>query len=226
MRQETPLDRTFVLRVDAPEGVFDFQPGQFVIVTDPNAEKPLRRAYSLSSAPEEGPTLSMTVRDMGDFGAQFYRFPAGKQLKAEAPMGRFTLPDAEGVELVMVAGGSGVTPFRSFLVHLAARAHDWRVWLLQSAQQANELVFHDTFAGMADEHDWLTYTPTVTRAPDDDPWQGLRGRFDRERLLATGATLGDAWYYACGPGAFVKAMLALGLDLGVDKKRQKKEQWG
>ncbi len=73
---------------------------------------------------------------------------------------------------------------------------------------------------------WFRYRPTVTRAAEDDPWSGRRGRVDRT-LLAEGVTKPPATrFFACGPAAFVKAMLATAADLGVPADRCLKEQWG
>ncbi len=223
--QVTPLDRSFVITMDAPAGTFAYAPGQFVIVVDPDAAKPLRRAYSLSSAPEEGEDLVVTVRDMGNFGHAFYAFTEGKALLVQAPQGRFVLPPDEAAPLVLVAGGSGVTPFRSYLRHLELVEHGRRVWLFQSAQQPPELVFHAEFARIADAP-WFTYVPTVTRAAAADPWSGRRGRIDAALLASVGAAADAVAFHACGPGVFVKSMLALASELGVPKAQQKKEQWG
>src|SRR5437870_1012801 len=92
--QETPTDRTFVLPVPAgAEAAFAFVPGQFVTVSDPDdPQRPARKkAYSISSAPEDGRRIEVTVRDMGEFGSRFYAFPRGKVLRVIPPRGKFTL---------------------------------------------------------------------------------------------------------------------------------------
>lgn len=225
VKDETPLDRTFELEVETADAWHEFVPGQFVVVSDPEMPTPVKRAYSLSSAPHEGPRLATTVRKMGEFGTAFYDFPVGKRLRVQPPQGRFTLND-DGAPILLCAGGSGVTPFRSFIVHLANGARLAPVTLLQSAQQPEELIFHALFAQLARRQPWFTYTPTVTRAAPDAPWTGRRGRIDTGLL---GASLPDpdgVWFYACGPGAFVKQMLGLAKELGVPKERCRKEQWG
>ena len=227
VRQTTPIDRTLRLAIpaDAREG-FAFTPGQFVVLHDLDEEKPTRRAYSISSPPSDAAHLEITVRDMGTYGAALYRHPVGTRLGMRSPAGRFVLQENPDEALLMVAGGSGVTPFHAFVGDLAARGSSTPATLLQSAQQAAELVFHGAFEAWADSHAPFTYVPTITRAASDDPWQGRRGRIERDLVAAHIPDPDATRFYACGPGAFVKAMLALAEALGIPKERRHKEQWG
>ncbi len=225
--QETPMDRTFVLPI--PAGLAEemrFTAGQFVIVVDPDAEKPLRRAYSISCGPDDAEAITLTVRDMGGFGHDFYGFEPGKRLQVATPQGKFTLDEEAAGDIVMVSGGSGVTPFRSFVQHLRAVGTDRAVTLFQSAQQANELIFREEFEAHAAAGDWFTYVPTVTRAADDDPWPGRRGRIDLALVRSAVTSPETVRYYACGPGAFVRSMFEIAEEIGVPKEHRRKEQWG
>jgi ferredoxin-NADP reductase len=221
--QETPMDRSFTLRLPDDDG-FTFEPGQFLVTKDPQVEGSHQRAYSISSAP--GTDIEVTVRDMGEFGHRFYDYPVGKPLLIRRPQGRFVLRATPEDDLIMVSGGSGITPFRSFVRHLRVQPPPRRATLLQSAQQAAELIYRKEFERHARECPWLDYRPTVTRATAGDTWRGLRGRIGeawlREVILEPLRTR----FYVCGPGAFVKAMLALAETIGVPKDRRHKEQWG
>jgi len=224
--QETPQDRSFLLAVPpGREDLLDFSPGQFLLVMDPASAEPVRRAYSISSAPREGAAFRVTVRDMGRFGHSFYDFPVGKPLRLQPPQGKFLLAD-DADDLVLAAGGSGVTPFRCFVVHRAQTGRTTPVTLVQSAQQAGDLIFRDLFERLAREHPWFRYVPTVTRAAAEDPWPGRRGRIDEGCLREVLRDPGRTWFYACGPGVFVRGMLDAAQGIGVPKERCRKEQWG
>ncbi len=223
---ETPLDRTLFLEVPAGcDHWLDFRPGQFVVMSDPEAATPVRRAYSLSSAPREHAHLCITVRRMGGFGCVLHGFGPGKGIRLEPPQGRFVLAE-DDAPLLLCAGGSGITPFRSFVVHLARQGRRAPVGLLQSAQQPEELLFHPLFEALTREAPWLAYEPTVTRAAPEHPWPGRRGRIDADRIRARLGDPAATWFYACGPGAFVREMLELAAALGVPRERCRKEQWG
>lgn len=225
--QETPIDRTLRLGVP-PEArdAFAFTPGQFVVLHDPREAKPRRRAYSISSPPCDEPFLEITVRDMGTFGHTLYGMPAGSRIMMRAPAGRFVLQEEDGDHVLMAAGGSGVTPFRAFVGSMHARAAGTACTLVQSARVPAELVFHDTFHAWSHAHHPFTYVPTVTRAAADDPWPGARGRIDARLLAPHVRDPARTRFYACGPEAFVQAMLALADALHIPSARQHKEQWG
>jgi ferredoxin-NADP reductase len=225
--QETPMDRSFTLRIP-PEAsdAFAFHPGQFVLVRDPEHEESGQRAYTISSAPDQSGGLDVTVRDMGRFGHDFYDYGVGKDLLIRPPQGRFLLDVEPDGELVMVSGGSGVTPFRAFVRHMRAHEHPRRAVLVQSSRDVAQLIYREEFERHAADCDWFSYLPTVTRAADDDPWTGRRGRVDAGLLAAEIEDPARTLFYACGPGSFVKAMLGMAAEIGVPADRRRKEQWG
>ena len=223
----SPIDRSFEIEVDAPTETFAFVPGQFVVIHDPMEDSPRRRAYSISSAPHEHEQacFTLTVRDMGSFGRAFYRFRVGKALRVEAPMGRFVLDAAETKPLVLLAGGAGVTPFRSFVVHLHRVGPSRPVALLSSARTVDQLLYRARFESLA-RHPWFTYRPHVTRGEPDDGWEGARGRIQADSFIDLPFESPSADWYACGPPAFVKAMLGVADTQGVRPSAVKREQWG
>ena len=161
---------------------------------------------------------------MGSFGHAFYDFPAGKLLHVEGPRGRFVLDDSD-LDLVLVAGGSGVTPFRSFLLHLAATPGVRRTLLLQSARRADDLIFEQQFRRLATADARFTYRPTVTRPEAGDAWQGKTGRITAADVQGWMQDAARTQWYACGPGPFVKASLEMADTLGIPPARRHKEQW-
>jgi ferredoxin-NADP reductase len=227
--QETPTDRTFVFPIPAgAEEAFRFVPGQFVTVIDPeDPAKPARKkAYSISSAPMDRGRIEVTVRDMGDFGRRFYGFPRGKVLRVIPPRGKFTLDPVVTDDLLLMAGGSGVTPFRGFLRALRARLHERPVTLVYSARVPEDFVFDEEFRRHARETTWFRYVPTATRVPEDLPFRGRRGRISAEMLAPLVRDPASTTVYACGPDPFVDAALAVATSLGIPASKQKKEKWG
>lgn len=224
VHQETSIDRTLVLHVpSAPPQALAYTPGQFVVLSDPEGDARLRRAYSLSSADQQDGRLRITVRDMGDFGATLYAAKPEREFVVRAPQGRFVLDAATPQPVLMVAGGSGVTPFHAFVQVLSALPAPPPFALLQSGRVASELPFHEAFQAAAAACPAFTYIPSVTRARADDPWTGRRGRVDEE--LCRSVLQEGAQFYACGLPAFVRAMGEVAEALGIPKERRHREQW-
>jgi ferredoxin-NADP reductase len=224
---ETPRDRTLVLSVPGPNrDAFRFVPGQFVVLKDPAWDARLQRPYSLSSAPFQDGVLEVTIRDSGRMGDHLYGARTGQRLQVLPPRGHFVLEVRPGQDLVLLGGGSGVAPFRSFVRHLAAAGHGEPVAVLSSARVPEDLVFHGELSRLAAENPWLRYLPTVSRPPPDSDWAGRRGRIDAALLGEVVRDPARTLLYACGPDEFVDEMERLAAERGVPRERVRRERWG
>jgi ferredoxin-NADP reductase len=225
--QETPRDRTLVFRVPEDRAeAFRFRPGQFVTLRDPAWDPKIQRAYSISSSPLDGGTFTITVREMGRTGEHLYATRPGHRFQVFPPRGAFVLAVPPGERLVLLAGGSGVAPYRSFVRFLRAADHRDPVLLVVSARTPEELVFDSEFRAHASACPWFTYVPTVTRGEEAPTWTGRRGRVDEALLRSHVPDPARAVVYACGPTEFVEAMTALADRVGVPPARVKREKWG
>lgn len=227
-RDETAIDRTLSFAIPpGAEDAFRYLPGAFLTISDPADEvrPPRKRAYSLCSSPTDAGLLETTVRDMGEFGARLFRLEPGKLLDVIPPRGKFTLEAGED-DVLMLAAGSGVTPFRSFVRFGAATTPSRRATLVASAKVPDELVFDAEFRSTAAAHPTLRYVPTVTRWADTRPFDGRRGRIDEAVVRSLVRDPMRTWVYACGAPAFVESALAMATAAGVPPERRKKEVWG
>jgi ferredoxin-NADP reductase len=227
--EETPTDRTFAFpHPPGHEGEFRFIAGQFITVVDPqdDVQPPRKKAYSISSTPLDEGRVEVTVRDMGSFGARFYRFPKGKVLKVIPPRGNFTLDPVITDDLLLTAGGSGVTPYRGFVRYLRSVGHAGPVTVLYSARVPEDLVFDAEFRRHAGEVPWFRYVPTVTRLAPEIPFDGKRGRVSDEMVLGCLRDPKTTTFYACGPNEFVDTAMSIAERLGIPKERRRKEKWG
>ena len=214
VRSETPSAVTLVLE-DAGEnpGSFDFRPGQFFTLVADIEGRPVRRAYSASSAPGSS-RLEVTVKHVegGRFSTHVHRsLRAGDHLAVRGPSGSFhaepQLPD----EIVLVAAGSGVTPMMSMIrARLADRSARGRIALLYSSRGADEIIFADELTRLTKDHpDRMSVTHVLT---------GRDGRLDADgvRRWVTGLSPArDAHYYVCGPAPLMDVVRGVVTGLGV-----------
>lgn len=214
VRGETPSAVTLVLE-DAGDsrGSFDFRPGQYFTLVADIAGRPMRRAYSASSAPGAS-RLEVTVKHVegGRFSTHVHRsLRAGDRLAVRGPSGSFHAEPRPPEEIVLVAAGSGVTPMMSMIrTRLADRPAHGRIALLYSSRSADEIIFADELARLEKESpDWLSVTHVLTRT---------EGRLDGDgvRSWVTGLTPAqDAHYYVCGPEPLMDAVKDVLTGLGV-----------
>src|SRR5690606_30841983 len=113
--------------------------------------------------------------------------------------GDFVLPKLIQTPLVFVAGGIGVTPFRSILTWLADTSEERSIRLLYAVRNEDEIVFQDTFK-RADVH----ATTIVSEA--SSAWGGERGQLDAEKIMGLGEPAEDSLVYVSGPEAMVESL--------------------
>jgi len=187
-----------------------------------------QRSYSIASAPEDD-ELVLTVERLEDGEVSSYlvdELRPGDSLELRGPVGGFFVWEAAlGGPLLLVAGGSGVAPFRSIVRHHLAVDSDVRLRLLYSARTLDDVLYRDELDRLAASHD-VDIRLTLTREWPDE-WSGYRGRIDGG-LLAEVAWPTDArpLAYVCGPTAFVETAASALVDLGHDPGRIRTERFG
>lgn len=196
--------RVRLLRLDTTGARFPFSAGQAVMAGLKGS--PLRKPYSIASAPSEASArgcieLLIQVDDSGGPDPHLELARPGTAIDLDGPFGTFALPPLGRDDAVLlVAGGTGIAPLRSMLVEALARPDAPRVSVVYSARSVDELAYRDELAGLAADGR-ISLTLTVTREPHA-AWPGRRGRIDRA-LLESALPSRIAWCLVCGPPALV-----------------------
>jgi NAD(P)H-flavin reductase len=172
-RQE--LDDTWTLELEpAGDGVAAFGPGQFSMLYVFGAgEVPI----SVSGGGEAGGRIGHTVRAVGAVTRAVCAVEPGEQLGVRGPFGNtWPLDEAEGGDVVVVAGGIGIAPLRLAIRRLIDRRDSYRaVSVLYGARGPDEMLY----AG--ELRDWreagISVATTVDSAPSS--WEGNVGLVTR-----------------------------------------------
>lgn len=207
-----------------PERPFTFEAGQYLRYTLDHPEPDNRgatRFFTIASAPTEG-FVMLTTR-FSTPGSSFKRalrtLEEGAVLEAAGPSGRFVYADGER-PAVFIAGGIGITPFRSILVDLASRHHEPDITLLY-ANSTPDIPFRALFDDLAAKSPSLTIAYTVSQ-PDPD-WRGWVGRID-ERCIREHVQLASLpTFYVSGPKSMVEATAATLRTIGVEAQSIKQD---
>jgi ferredoxin-NADP reductase len=219
---ETPSVTTF--RFDLGGREVDYRPGQYGLLKLEGVEDPRgpQRQFTLSSSPTEDGFVAITTRRTGSpFKERLHQLGPGDEVELRAAMGVFTLESNRPA--VMVAGGIGITPFRSMIRYAADRGLDLPIVLLYSSRTPDEMAFKAEFDELARKHRSLKVTYTVTR-PDagSGAWSGRTGRFGAPDVREAAGGLSQPLYYVCGSEAMVDGttrMLAEELRMASDDIR-------
>lgn len=125
--------------------------GQFIQLELPHDnpdDRGTKRWFTVSSSPTEA-GLTITTKFAGDKSSTFkktlFSLQPGTELEMAEPEGDFTLPDDQALKLIFIAGGIGVTPYRSMVKYLADSDEVRDITLLYGVQAEAELAFIDLF---------------------------------------------------------------------------------
>ena len=222
--EETPRVRT--IQFDVP-GWPGHRPGQHVDVrlTAEDGYQ-AQRSYSIASAPEDdGIELTVELIEDGEVsGYLVEELRPGDSFEVRGPIGGYFVWEADdGGPVLLVAGGSGVVPFRSMLRHRAAAGSDAPATLVVSARTAEDLIYRSELEEIASNGDGVRLLQTLTRGASEG-WDGPTGRVSRE--LVAPLVEPDARAFVCGPTGFVEAVADVLVELGLDPAQVKTERFG
>jgi ferredoxin-NADP reductase len=223
--EETVRTRSIVL--DLPDWA-GHRAGQHVDVrlTAPDGYQ-AQRSYSIGSAPEDG-SLLLTVERLDDGEVSPYlvdELRAGDELELRGPIGGyFVWEEPLGGPLLLIAGGSGVVPFRSMLRHHEAVKSVVPLRLLYSARSLDDVIYSDELMRPAADEIDIRFTLTREQPPG---WQGYGRRIDAELLREVAWPAAERpLVYVCGPTAFVETAAEVLVALGNDAARIRTERFG
>ncbi|WP_029897210.1 ferredoxin reductase family protein [Desulfohalovibrio reitneri] len=177
-----------------------YAPGQFGLVTFLSENLPREEhPWTLASTPTRGEELRMCIRCSGDFTSAIGRLRPGDRALVKGPYGRFSYlrHGEEDGELVLVAGGVGVTPILSMLRHLADRGDQRPVTLIWSNRTEEDIILPRGMQELRERLSGLTIHYVLTRQPE---YSGYSGRLDEAKYAAILKGVDRrAEVFVCGP---------------------------
>jgi ferredoxin-NADP reductase len=200
-------ERTMAFWFEKPPG-FSFKAGQFVDVTLVNPPESDgegdTRAFSLASAPHEDRLMVATrLRDTA-FKRVLKAMDPGAAVHLEGPFGNLTLPTDSTRPTVLIAGGIGITPFRSMLLHRAHEGFPAPVCLVYSNRRPEDAPFLDELQDLQKSSPNYTFIGTMTAMEKSGrTWHGHAGKLDRDFLLKIVSGLKAPLCYVAGPPGMV-----------------------
>ncbi|MGH8756880.1 MAG: FAD-dependent oxidoreductase, partial [Burkholderiales bacterium] len=210
---------------------FSFTAGQFLTVTlsNPpyNDAKGDRRTFSIASPPQEAERLQITTRMTGSaLKRSLAEMTLGTPIELFGPAGSFTLHKGSSMPAVFIAGGIGITPFRSMINDAFARRLTHQITLVYSNRNPEGAAFHNEFLRIAEAHTKFKYIPTMTDADKShQPWTGLRRYVDAGFLREHIGDIMTPIFYIAGPPGMVTGIAKAVIEAGTDSARVRSEKF-
>jgi len=198
------------------------------------------RAYSMANYPLEKGILLFTIRiafppeyrediPPGIMSSWVFNLKPGDEVTVSGPFGEFFARDTQA-EMCFIGGGAGMAPMRSHIYDQFHRLHTKRkatYWY--GARSLREAFYVDEFERLQAENPNFRWYLALSEPLPEDNWSGPTGFIHNvlyESYLKNHSAPEDVEYYMCGPGPMTKAVIAMLIDLGVDRENIMLDDFG
>ncbi|MBI2593218.1 oxidoreductase [Candidatus Daviesbacteria bacterium] len=202
-----------------PNSKFVYLPGQYMEWTLPHEKsdsRGIRRYFTIASAPEEN-EIKLGVKIIPDKSSSFKKsllnLRPGQKLSADQLSGDFVL-DPKNQKFVFIAGGIGITPFRSMIKNIIGAKLKKDVVMFYCASDAQEFVYKDIFK-KAQDYGVKTIYVLGGKDPAPKNWIGETGYLTKEIIKKFVPDLKERKFYLSGPVTMVNNYKNLLKELGV-----------
>ena len=211
-RMITPRVRELAFRRKDGE-TLAFEPGQFISLMINTPDKLLRRSYSIATVPESGDDelrIAVSHVEGGRATRILFDLEPGGEIPAIGPAGRFVLREDGHCRYVLLATGTGVTPYRAFLPELRRRLQDPKVSvdLVLGVRNPEELLYGEDFRAMDEQFDNFRFFACYSRSMPTQPTdRDLKG-YVQEHLDDLALDPAHDVVYLCGNPGMIDAAAA------------------
>lgn len=208
--------------VFTPDKKLAFHPGQYLEWTLPlhkTDSRGNRRFFTIASAPSDD-EVHLGVRvdraHSSTFKQQLLEMKPGDQLVASNLAGDFVLPKDPARKMVWIAGGIGITPFRSMIRELAATHQKRDVVLFCCINTENDCAYKAEFDQICNQ---IGARLSCVVAKPSPAWQGKSGFITKELIEAEVPDFLSRTFYFSGPPMMVENYVKLVKSMGVPSKQ-------
>lgn len=218
MARERRYRLKFTGKKHEAEGVYSFifqtpeairhTPGQYMEWTLPGGKMDSRgnRRYFTVSASDSENFLMLTTKfpdKHSTFKQSLLKLKLGDDIIASHVSGTFTLPDDKSKKVALIAGGIGVTPYRSMAKHAVDNKEKRDVMLMYAANSPDEFAFTSLF-NQAKSVGWQAKYVVTEPKNVPDKWKGYGGKIDAKLIKATLPDYKERVFYLSGPHGLVQ----------------------
>lgn len=226
--QHTPDVFTVTVRPDkkAPR----FRAGQFLHLAldpyDPSAQWPESRVFSIANSPARRDTLTIAYAVKGKFTTRMSEeLAVGREVWVKLPYGAFCLETDDVRETVLVAGGTGITPFVSFLERSCDDGCACAIRLFYGARIPELLLFDPLLEECGRKLPDFSLRLFVEEGAGRVAVGALPGRLSLERICEGVQSPESAVYYLAGPPAMIDTFREGLQARGVARENVRVDEW-
>ena len=204
-----------------------FEAGQYMEFTldHPSVDsRGNRRYFTIASSPLED-RISIGVKFDKNRSSSFKKALAemeiGDQIFAGQIGGDFILPTNKKDKICFIAGGIGITPFKSMISYLLDKDESRDIVLFYCAKRIEELAYTNLFhrAGVTFGLKVVNTLTDLVHIPED--WVGYKGFIDAGMIITEAPDYAERTFYISGPNSLVQASKKMLLEIGIKNNKIK-----
>ena len=160
----------------------------------------------MASGSAEKDHVRLTIAAKGRFTCRLLAgLQPGRTVWMKAPYGDFIVRTSREHDVVLIAGGTGVTPFVAFMEDALVKGLQGNVWLHYGARSEELLVFRDLARRCVEQFPSFHLDCYAESGAAN---HSIAGRIDLARAVAKAGDGKAATYYLCGPQEMINAFRA------------------
>jgi len=195
---------------------YKFIPGQYVNIK-PQTISGHGKSYTISSLPTEK-NIVITIKRKGEVSSAILDLPVGDKIFFDGPYGYF-YPEENSGDLVMLAGGIGITPFYSIIKDRLKSKSKNNIVLFYSNKTLKETPFLAELKSLEKNSPSLKVVNVLTQEDIRNPLIQEYSRINEKMLKKYINTFEDKRYYICGSVGFVNGVWKMLKNMGIDESK-------
>ena len=199
---------------------FEYSAGQFFYLT---LDKNKVKHFSFSESPTQKGFVEFTTRLTGsEYKNAVNRLKPGDKVRINGPNGEYTYKE-DYKKIAFLSGGIGITAIRSICKYLGEEKPGTDVVFLYQNEQEKDILFREDFNALTKKNNNMKIVHILKEPPDK--WSGPTGEIDKTIVAKNIPDYAERMFYISGPPAMVLSLITVLVELGVDKKRIKMENF-
>ena len=210
-----------------------FRAGQFLHLAldpyDPSAPWPESRVFSIANAPARRDIVRITFSVKGAYTARMAReLSVARTVWLKLPYGSFSLLPECGREMVLIAGGTGITPYISLLESVVASGQPVGaapIRLFYGVRTPRQIIYGDILRECIQKLNDFGFHLFIEDPDDCQDWAHTSGRLDIQRIWNSVPDPSLAAYYLSGPLPMIRAFRTALTDHGIPPGNVRVDDW-
>ena len=215
-------ESTHSIKVAKPAG-FTFLASQSTLLMIEKDYGPQRHPMSIASSPSRDYLEWATRSSDSDFKKTFISLQKGDHINVIGPKGNFLLESDKSA--VLIAGGIGITPFKSMIEYSADEGLKTPLTLLYGNHSVEDVPFKQELDTLSQENPMLEIMHVISNPPPTPPWDYRVGHIDEDLLREVASAQSDAIYYVAGPPNMVSSISQTLAAIGISSERTRLEMF-